>query len=83
MTLLDRIYTARIAGQDWPGVAPGQWRRGVVTVSHRIYLINGLRGDGFMATAPGISAWSATADEAVTKLADRARQALKAVGCGR
>ena len=83
MIYVDRTYTARIAGQDWPGVAPGEWRRGAVTVRYRRVTIGGLDGDGFMATAPGISAWAATADEAVTKLAARARQVLQAVGSGR
>lgn len=77
------IYTARIAGQDWPGVGPDEWRRGVVTVRYRAIAIGSERGAGFLATAPGISAWAATADAAVAKLAERARQALQAVSRGR
>lgn len=77
------IYTARIAGQDWPGVAPGEWRRGIVTIRLRTYTINGQQGDGFLATAPGISAWAPSADAAVEKLARRARRALEALGRGR
>jgi hypothetical protein len=77
------IYTARIAGQDWPGVAPGEWRRGVVTVRYRNIAIGEQQGAGFLATAPGMSAWAATADGAVEKLAQRARRALQAVNRGR
>lgn len=76
-------YDARIAGQDWKGVAPGEWRRGAVTVRHQVFSINSENGEGYMATAPGISAWASTADEAVAKLARRAQRVLESVSRGR
>ena len=78
-----RIYTTRIAGQDWPGVGPDEWRRGCVTVRYRRVSIGVEQGSGFLATAPGMSAWAPTADAAVEKLADRARAALRVVSRGR
>ena len=76
-------FDAKIAGQTWTGVEPGEWRRGCVTVKYRLVSVAGEQGSGYMATAPGISAWAATADAAVQKLARRACRALEAISRGR
>lgn len=71
-------YTALIAGQHWPGVCPGTWRRGVVQVQHLDNPL-GRGGEGYLATAPGCSSWAADADTAVKKLAVRAAAVMRAV----
>lgn len=76
-------FDAQIAGQTWQGVAPGEWRRGCVTVKYRTVTVCGEFGAGYMATGPGLSAWAATADAAIEKLASRARAALEAISRGR
>jgi hypothetical protein len=75
-------FDALIAKQTWTGVEPGVWRRGCVEVKYRIVSLGTEQGAGFLATAPGISAWAATADAAVEKLARRARKALEAIASG-
>jgi hypothetical protein len=72
-------YTAEIAGQHWPGIAPGVWQRGTVTVKYHVATIGDVRGEGYLATSPGMSAWGPTADDAVTTLRDRARAALRGI----
>lgn len=74
-------YTAEIAGRHWPGIAPGVWQRGAVTVKYLERQVGDEYGEGYLATSPGMSAWAATATEAVEKLADRARAALRGI-CG-
>lgn len=74
-------YTAEIAGRHWPGIAPGVWQRGQVVVRYHEATIGEVHGEGYLATSPGMSAWGPTADDAVEKLAERARAALRGI-CG-
>ena len=71
---------ARIAGQDWPCVGDNEWRRGAVTVKWvRAPFGREDQGSGFLCTAPGMSAWASSADNAVRKMAIRASAALAAI----